>query len=266
MNTGLIFFRIFNYLNYILVSLNRKGHGIHSPFVFDIVNRVFRNKSVDPVVNTIENIRKKLRDDKRIIDVRDFGTGSNGQGNNLRRVSEIARDSPVPEKYGKFLANMAAEYGRPMVIEFGTSFGVSTMYMASSVSETPVFSMEGCPAIAGIAESNFRESGLRNITLKVGSFEESIPEIVRMGITPGLVFIDGNHRKKPLLGYFEKMAEISGNDTVIIIDDINYSSEMKEAWNEIRHFGLVTLTIDLYRMGIVYFRKGISRNNYIIRY
>ncbi len=266
MNTGLIFFRISGYLRYIFVSLNRNGHGIHSPFVFDIVSRVFRNKTDPAIVNSIEKLRVRLKHDKRVIDIKDLGTGSVNQQNNLRKVSEIARNSSVPEKYGILLANMAAEYGGPLIVEFGTAFGISTMYMAASSVKTPVISMEGCPAAAEIAEKNFREAGLKNIRLIEGPFEDSIPEIVNQGIKPGLVFIDGNHRKIPLLDYFGKMAEISDDNTVIIIDDIAYSREMGEAWNEIKQSPKVSLTIDIFRMGIVFFRKGISRNNYIIRY
>jgi predicted O-methyltransferase YrrM len=266
MNTGLIFFRIAKYLKYILVSVNGKGHGINSPFVFDVVNRVFRNKTDPAVVFTIEKVRKRLIRDKRIIDVEDLGTGSDNKGNNLKTVSDIARYSAVPEKYGILLANMATEFGKPLIIEFGTSLGISTMYLAATSIDTSVFSIEGCPAIADIADKNFKEAGLKNIKLNVGSFEDCIPDIINQGIKPGVVFIDGNHRKKAVLEYFEKMAEISDNNTVIIIDDITYSREMEEAWNEIKHFGNVSLTIDIFRMGFAFFRKGINRANYIIRY
>jgi len=266
MNTGLIIFRIAKYLKYIIVSENRKGHGIHSPFVFDLVSRVFRNKTDPAVVYCIEKVRQRLKRDKRMIDVLDLGSGSGNRGNNLKRVTDIARFSPVSRKYGMLLADLAAEFGGPLIVEFGTSLGISTMYMALSCREIPVATMEGCPAIAGIAANNFKESGLKNVRLYIGHFEDTISEIVKIGITPGLVFIDGNHRKKPVLEYFEKMAEISGPKTVIVIDDIYYSREMEAAWNEIRNNERVTLSVDLFRMGIVFFRGGIGRKEYIIRY
>ena len=266
MNTGLIFYRIAKYLKYIFVSENRNGHGIHSPFVYDIVSRVFRNKTDPSFVYSIEKIRKRMMSDHRIFELQDHGAGSLRTRNAMRKVSDIARYSPVTEKYGKLLANMASEFGGPLIVEFGTSFGISTMYMAASCGETTVISMEGSPAAAEIAVKNFKEAGLNNIRLIEGLFEESIPDIINQGIRPGLIFIDGDHSKKPLLANFEKMAEISDNNTVIIIDDINYSREMAEAWNEIKQYGKVTLTLDIFRMGIVFFRKGIVHNNYIIRY
>ena len=266
MNAGVIFFRIVMYLKYITMSQNRKGHGIHSPFVFDLVSRVFGNKTDVSVVCNIERARKELKNDKRSIDVNDLGSGSDAGTHKRKKVADIARHSAVPERYGVLLANMAASFGSPLVIEFGTSFGISTMYLASAAGETPVLTMEGCRETAEIAAGNFKNGGYGNIRLSVGSFEDSLPEILDMGIIPGLIFIDGNHRKDAVLDYFEKLVEISGNDTVIILDDINYSREMAEAWKMIRLHEKVTITVDIFRMGIVFFRKGAGKAGYMIRY
>lgn len=258
------FFLVRNYLKYIIVSRHRNGHGIHSPFIFDFVSRVLRNKTDGVIVNRIEMVRKKLTRDKRLIKVLDLGAGSEKLKSDVRKVSDIAKYSPVSEKYGLLLSNLAAVYGKGGIVEFGTSFGISTMYMAEAVPYEIVYTMEGCPAIAEIAAENFLSEGLINIKLLTGSFDELIPEIMKEKIKPGLVFIDGNHRKNAVLEYFNKMVEISGAETVIVLDDIYNSAEMKEAWDEIKLNQNVSVTIDLFRMGIVFFRKGITRQDYII--
>ncbi|HNW57249.1 MAG TPA: class I SAM-dependent methyltransferase [Bacteroidales bacterium] len=262
----MIFFRINKYLKYTLLSRHKKGHGIHSPFVFDLISRLFRNK-IDPgIVFKIEKIRKRMLSDHRSIVVNDLGAGSERMKTNLRRVSDIAKYSPVPEKYGALLANMAAEFGEPMIVELGTSLGISTMYMASSCRGAVVYTIEGSQTISGIASENFREAGLENIKIINGSFRENIPAIFNDKNNAGLVFVDGDHRKEPLLDYFNTIAEVSCNKTVIIIDDIYYSKEMEEAWNEIKRNKKVSVTVDIYRMGIVFFREGISHMDYVIRY
>jgi predicted O-methyltransferase YrrM len=262
----MIFFRALNYLNYILRSRHRKGHGIHSPFVFDLVSRVFRNKIDPSIAMTVEQIRIKMISDKRSILVHDLGSRSDLLKTNMRRVAEIARYSPVSKKYGMLLSKMAAEFGKPLIIELGTSFGISTMYMAFSCTEATVCTIEGCHATAEIARQNFIEAGLSNIKIIEGSFEEVLQGLVDNGIKPGMVFIDGNHRKEPVMKYFNRIAELSDTGTVIIIDDINYSKEMAETWNEIKIHRKVSVSIDLFRIGILFFREGINHNNYIIRY
>jgi predicted O-methyltransferase YrrM len=259
-------FSVLKYLKYILFSSGRKGHGIHSPFIFNLLLKVFRNKISPDIVCNIEVIRKRLISDRRIIKITDLGAGSETKKNKYRKVSEIARYSSVPEKYGTLLAGLSAEFGKPVIIEFGTSLGISTMYMASANPEAIVYSMEGSSEISEIARQNFYEAGLMNIIPLTGSFEKLLPEIETLKITPGLVFIDGNHRKEPTLRYFSRMAAISDANTVIVIDDINYSSEMGEAWKEIRKHENVSFTIDIFRMGLVFFREGMTRFDYIIRY
>ena len=262
----MIFFNTLKYLKYILLSRHKRGHGIHSPFIFDLVSRVFRNKTDSDIVFSIEKVRKRLISDQRSIIVKDFGAGSEKMKTNIRKVSDIARYSPVPVKYGVLLSNLAAEFGKPLIIEFGTSFGISTMYMAASCTDALVYTMEGCQAIAEIADHNFNNARLKNIKLLAGSFDELLPLFSKSDIKPGLVFIDGNHRKDPVLKYFNLMAEVSDNKTVIVLDDIYYSREMEEAWKEIKLNEKVSVTVDIFRMGIIFFREGLNHVNYTIRY
>jgi predicted O-methyltransferase YrrM len=223
--------------------------------------------NIDPaIVFAVEKIRKKMISDKRIILVKDLGSRSGSLKKNLRRVSEIARYSPVTRKYGELLSNMAAEFGRPLIIELGTSLGISTMYMAASSADVTICTIEGCPEIAEIAKQNFIEAELNNIRILEGPFDEVLQGFSIEDSKPGLVFIDGHHRKEPVIKYFNQMAELSDSKTVIIIDDINYSKEMAEAWDEIKLHRKVSVSIDIFRMGILFFREGINHNDYIIRY
>jgi predicted O-methyltransferase YrrM len=254
------------YLKYIFKASSKRGHGIHSPFVFRLVIKVFRNKISSDIVFKVETIRKKLISDLRTIEVTDFGAGSVMNKNNLRKVSEVARYSSVPEKYGKLLSGLSSEFGKKSIVEFGTSLGISTMYMAASNPETIVYTMEGCPVVSEIARANFKMAGFKNIKLLTGSFETVLPVIEDENICPGLVFIDGNHRKEPTIQYFNRMADLSDANTVIVIDDISYSSEMEDAWRVIKLDKRVSFTIDIFRMGIVFFREGMSRFDYIIKY
>jgi predicted O-methyltransferase YrrM len=262
----MFYYGAFKYLKYKLLSRHKKGHGIHSPFIFDLVSRVFRNK-IDPrIVLTVETTRQKMIADRRSIKVHDLGSRSEFSGNTEKKVSYIARKSPVSSKYGAFLSNMATEFGRPFMLELGTSLGISTMYMAASCEDSLISTIEGSSEIAAIARQNFTDAGLSNITLLEGSFDEVLPRFAAAKVKPGLIFIDGNHRKEPVLKYFNDLAMISDSSTVIIIDDINYSKEMAEAWEEIKQNEKVSVTIDIFRMGILFFREGINHKDYIIRY
>jgi len=263
-----VFFRVKEYLRYLILSGHRKGHGIHSPFIYDVVSRVFRNKIDTAIVSTVENQRRNLLADRSYITVNDLGKGSimSKGKSDKRKVSEIARYSSVPKKYGMLLSNLAKEFGRSSIIELGTSFGMSTLYMALSKTDARVHSIEGCQVTADMAKGNFERAGIGNIEIHTGSFDDKLPAILDHSDAPGLVFIDGNHTKVPLLKYFGIISDKSDSQTVVVIDDIYLSPEMKEAWEEIRKHKKVSVSIDLYRMGIVFFREGINPNHFVVRY
>ena len=255
-------------MRYLAFSGHRKGHGVHSPFAFDVVSGFFRNKIDDEVVKSIRRLRREMKNDKRVINVHDLGAGAIKEGKNVysRKVSDIAYSSSTPEKYGFLLAQMASKFGKPYIIELGSSVGISALYMALSSPKLEVHTIEGCPETAGIAQENFKKAGASNVKLHVGSFDEILPDIMKKNEAPGVVFIDGNHRKEPLLEYFKLVSDCANNDTAVIIDDIYLSPEMSEAWQEIKKQPEVSLTIDLYRMGMVFFRKGINNNHFVVRY
>lgn len=249
-----------------MFSRHRKGHGIHSPFVFDLVSRVMRNKTDRDIVLKIESIRKKNLSDDRVISIQDLGAGSIKMKDNLRRVSDIIKYSAVPAKYGRLLFNMASEFGKSGIVELGTSLGISTLYLAAACPDSMVYTVEGCSATAEIATENFKGYGPGNITLIQESFDTAITDLITKHVKPGLVFIDGHHRKESTLRYFELMAGHCDKGTVIMIDDIHSSGEMEEAWSLIKKNKEVTVTIDIFRMGLVFFREGMSSFDYVIRY
>lgn len=254
------------YLKYILFSSHRKGHGIHSPFLFDLITRVFRNKIDSDIVLNIERIRKRLVSDNRIIRVTDFGSGPKRKRDALRKVSEIVRDSSVPVKYGRFLAKLSGEFGRDCIIELGTSLGIGTMYLAAGDRDALVHTVEGCPLISEIADENFKAAGYGNIKRYNDTFTRALADFKASGMKPGLVFIDGDHRRDRVIGYFNELCSISDARTVFVFDDIYNSAGMGEAWDVIKNDKRVTLSIDIFRMGLVFFRKGLTPAEFIIRY
>ena len=257
---------LIKYINYILFSSHRRGHGIHSPFVFHLISDVFRNKSISSVVIELEKIRKNLTSDKRIINVHDLGAGSKYRKDSLRKISEITRHSSIPRKYGYLLFSLSGEFGGQDILELGTSLGISTMYLAKGSPSSTVHTIEGCPRLSEIARDNFEKTGCRNIISHTGHFEEVISDLASRKISPGLSFIDGHHKKEPVIKYFTKLAEMGDDKSVIVLDDIHSTREMGEAWEEIKKHPEVSVTVDIFRMGLVFFSKGVMHGDYIVRY
>ena len=178
----------------------------------------------------------------------------------------MTKSASVPKKYGILLMNMASEFGKRSVIELGTSLGISTMYLSAGAPEATIYTIEGSEEVAKVAKKSFAELGFDNIHQYVGDFGDLLDEVLSDAGTPSMVFVDGNHRKRPTIDYFNRIVEKSSTDTVIVFDDIYYSEEMFDAWNEIKGDSRVTLSVDIYRMGLLFLKNGLYKSDYVIRY
>ena len=192
------------YIQYWLQASNGKGHGIHSPFVYDFTRNVLNDKNEYPCYKAIELVRNELLHDRSIIEVGDFGAGSAVIKKNTRAVNRIAASSLKPRKYAQLLFRMVNYYKPKNIVELGTSFGITTAYLASGNQAAAVFTLEGSSAIACIAKRNFEKLQLDNARLLQGNFEETLPSVLLSVKNIDFVFIDGNHRMEPTLAYFNQ--------------------------------------------------------------
>ncbi len=254
-------------MHYWLTSSNGSGHGIHSPFVFDFIKQVLKDKKLYSAYSTIEKVRYNLLNDSSIIEVEDFGAGSTVIKTNQRSVGKIAGSSLKSKKYAQLLFRIVQYYKPSSLIELGTSFGITTSYLASANSQATVTTFEGASAIAAIAERNFKALAINNVQLIIGDFSNKLPEFLGNERKFDFAFIDGNHRKEPTLQYFEILLKSSHESTMVIFDDIHWSDEMEAAWEGIKNHAAVTLTIDLFFIGLVFLKKDFKvKQHFTIRF
>ena len=255
------------YIKYYLTASNSKGHGVHSPFVFNFIKFVLNDKKIYDCYSKIETLRRQLLNDKTIIEVEDFGAGSTVIKTKKRVVKNIAASSLKSKKYSRLLFRMIQYYDKKNALELGTSFGITTAYLSSANNNPQLTTMEGAASIANIAQQNFELLHLQNINIVVGNFDESLPTFLHQNKNIDLAFVDGNHRKIPTLQYFEQILLSSNEGTIIIFDDIHWSAQMEEAWYAIKEHSDVTLTIDLFFIGIVFLRRDFKvKQHFVIRY
>jgi predicted O-methyltransferase YrrM len=255
------------YLHYYLVSSNGKGHGIHSPFVFDFVTKVLNDKDTPGCFNQIETVRKKLKNSGQIIEVEDFGAGSAVLEKRRRKISGIARTSLKQKKYSQLLYRIVHYYKPPTILELGTSLGITSAYLATANPLGKVITCEGAENIAAIAKENFKQLGLNKIELITGNFDETLPSLLPQLQKIDFAFIDGNHRKIPTLNYFQQILDYSHDTTLLVFDDIHWSEEMESAWETIMNNPKVTLTMDLFFIGIVCINNNIKvKQHFTIRF
>lgn len=256
------------YLRYYFTAANGKGHGVHSPFVFELITKVLNDGTNYPAYKAIETQRNLILGNETIITVEDFGAGSTKGLTKQRVVQQIAATSLKPRKYAQLLFRLVNYFQPKQILELGTSLGITTAYLAKANPSAAVITMEGSAAVAAIAQQQFDVLQLKNIKLVTSNFDETLqPLIDNAQQAFDFIFIDGNHRKEPTLRYFEQLLAKANNDTVFVFDDIHWSAEMEEAWDQLKQHPQVTLTVDLFFIGLVFLRKEQKeREHFIIRY
>jgi predicted O-methyltransferase YrrM len=241
---------------------------LHSPFVYLVYSQILKDETIYPEFRSIEKLRSRLLKDTGYIKMSDLGAGAGDIPwcHRLVPVKKVIKNSCVKPAYGRFLFRLARHFRPAIMVELGTSLGMSTAYLAMGNPDGQLTTIEGCQETAAAARKNFEHLHLTNVHLLTGPFEEVMPGLLEKLGKADLFFIDGNHRKKPTLHYFYQCLQHIRDDSVLILDDIHWSVEMEEAWKEIRDNPSVTITIDLFRMGLVFFKEGMSKEDFHLRF
>ena len=255
------------YFQYWLSAENAKGHGVHSPFVFELIDRVLNDDREFYYFPLIEAARENFNLDNSILNITDYGAGSRLNASNTRSISSIAKSALKPKKYAQLFFRMVNYFGSSTILELGTSLGITTSYLAAANTNANVITMEGSAEIAAVARKHFQYLGLKNIEQVTGNFDETLPGVLARNPQFDFVFIDGNHRLEPTIRYFEWLKPHVHEHTVLVFDDIHWSKEMELAWKQIQADEMVTLSIDLFFIGMVFFRKENKvKQHFSVRY
>jgi predicted O-methyltransferase YrrM len=256
------------YLAYWWHASNGKGHGIHSPFVYAFVEQVLNGKQHREEAMAIETQRRQLLSSQRKLEINDLGAGSRKDGISAQRtVASIARTALKSPKYAQLMHRMASYYHCKNVVELGTSLGITTAYLATSSPAVQVYSFEGVPDIVSVANDSFDALGLKNIEVIYGNFDDTFPAFLEAHQQIDLLYIDGNHRLEPTLRYFDLAWPSLHTESIVVFDDIHWSAEMEEAWENVKADARVTLTIDLFFIGLAFFHTDFKvKQHFTIRY
>ena len=254
-------YQIIQYIKFLFKSTNQ--HGVHSPFVYDLVTKCFYDKIQYKAYQNISKYRNDLINNNSKINVSDLGAGSQKIKSNTRSISDMARHIGSRLNRAKLLYRLINYFKCKNMLELGTSLGIATQAMSLANQEASITTIEGCPNLSKFTRDNFKKNQLKNITLLNDDFNSAIKKLSSSSCD--LVFFDGNHQKDTTLQYFETLLPTIHNDSVFIFDDIYWSKDMTEAWELIKQHPKVMVTVDTFFWGLVFFRKEQHKEHFKIR-
>lgn len=250
------------YLKFLWASKNQ--HGVHSPFVYQLVTKCFYDKSKRPAYQTWQNAKQQLLQDSAKINVEDFGSGSRVFKTNLRPVNQIAKHVGISKKRAQLLNRLCSYLNINTALELGTSLGLGSLAICLD-NNLKLNTVEACQNTLHRAEDLFKNFNCKTqITTYHNHFKTYLKQL-----TPDqkfdLIYIDGHHDYKATLHYFDLLKAHAHNESLFIFDDIHWSKGMSKAWKEISNSPEIHVSIDTFNWGLCFFRPQQAKQNFTIR-
>ncbi|MBN2616225.1 MAG: class I SAM-dependent methyltransferase [Bacteroidales bacterium] len=241
---------------------------IHSPFVFELIEKVLKDKSKHSDFSFIEKYRKSLSRSRTVIETVDFGerSGNKQYLSTFEKLGPLVTKRTLKKAQGRALYRLNQYFKPKTILEFGTAAGISAAYLKLPVPDATMITMEGCASLADVASNTLSKLQVKNTDIRIGDFEVTLPKVLENLDTLDMVFFDGNHRFEPTVEYFNQCVEKANENSYFVFDDIHWSPGMEKAWKTIKKDPRVIVSIDLFWMGIVFFRKGMPKQDFVIRY
>jgi predicted O-methyltransferase YrrM len=242
-------------------------HSIHSPFIFEFYTQVIKNQDYEYYAfKEIEALRNLLLENKEVIAIEDFGAGSKVHSKPQRSIEQIAKTATKSQKIGQVLFRIANFFQPKYVLDLGTCLGITTAYIAAPLPHSHFYTFEGSGSLAQIAQKHFKILNLPQIKIVQGNIDQTLPKILKEIPQIDFAFVDANHRYEPTCRYFELMLTKIHEESILIFDDIYWSEEMQKAWEKIYQDTRVTLSIDLFEIGIVFFRQKQPKQHFVLKF
>jgi predicted O-methyltransferase YrrM len=255
--------QVFDYIKFRLKSVN--AHGLHSPFMYHLATRCFYDKKKYSEYKKLKSYHHQLLKNKEFVSVTDLGAGSKKMKNNRRQIRQIAQISGSSYNDMKLLFRISRYFKPKNILELGTSLGKSAFALSVGNPDSSIISVEGDATLAAFSQAQLQQNKIDNIQIIHSDFDIFLDKINKTNRLFDMILIDGNHRLLPTLRYFEKLLPHIHNDTVVIIDDIYWSNEMKQAWSKLITHPAVRQSVNSFYFGLLFFRKEQFKQNFMIR-
>ena len=238
---------------------------MHSPFVYNLITKCFYDKEKHQEYAILKSFRERLYGNELVIFVQDFGAGSRIFKSNARQINKVAKTAGITKKRAELLFRLTRYFQPKTTLELGSSLGMATSALGLGNPKASVTTIEGCKETFEVAKEQFEHFQFKNIQLINSEFSSALNSSEIKDLKFDLIYLDGNHNKEATVNYFDKLLSNINNETIMVFDDIHWSKGMMEAWETIKKHPEVTVTIDTFYWGLVFFRKEQKKEHFSIR-
>ena len=256
------FYPIKEYFKFLSKSTNQ--YGIHSAFVYDLVINALYKKKDKAYFPIWKSAHQSLLNNHKSIVIKDLGAGSQVFSGEKRKISALAKNAGASSNKARILQNIVLHRQPKQLLELGTSLGLGSLAL-SLPKVGKLTTVEACPQSLKVAQNLFKEYCVDEvITTENVDFDRYLDRLEKK-VQFDLIVIDGNHTYEATWRYFKKLSAHLHADSLLVVDDLYWSEGMTQAWNEICQSGIISISIDTFELGFLFFRSGIEKQHFRIR-
>ena len=210
----------------------KSEYSIHSPFVYDFMKKVL------------------------------YDRGSNRDYDLMLRISRLLDGKKYPtrrrRKEGRLLYRLVRYLEPETVLTFGQLSALNTSALALGNLQTKVYLEQSSDFL-----ETLNSMGVVNVSLirHDGNEEEQFERL-----NTGFVFYALDDFGDDTWNNLEDGFGTVDEETVLVFEGIHHSRHTEAAWEAIKANEDVTVTMDLYCIGIVFFREGIEKQDFMLKY
>jgi len=250
-------FRTISRISYLKKARHHGGHGIHSPFLFYLITEVIENKEKLPQFKSFKQLKKKVLD--LIDDSSDSSVKKIYDQFDIRytKPKKLFKKVELPEKYRQIVFHLIGEFKPSLIVHYGPTLGVNLAALATANLESHIYQLINDPFCELISKRLLNDSANSNIQF---IHENSVPEII-----PEFALL--NCFSEPALSQsiIQNYINQHSDDGVLIIRGIHESKEMESIWQNTIADQNIRVSLDLFEIGIILFRKGLQKENFILK-
>ena len=240
--------RAIHQLQFYLKAADSKGHGTHSPFVYQFITEVLNDDRHFYPYEEISFLLNDLRNDKRKINY-------NGQDATIATIA----DKLLTQKYNQLLFRMVEFYKPSYILEVGSSLGITTAFLAAPNQNNLVYTIDSNQHLALIAQQTLKQLNLDNVTILTAD-NHSLNTIANYERKYGLILF--NISLEDSLDIFTSLETLINEESIIVVTGINKNLNNKLSWEKIKEQRTITMSIELFEMGFLFFRKEILKKQH----
>lgn len=238
----------------------KTAYSSQSPFLFHWHQKVLKAKP--PTDNKgwrmlVECLQKARQDTTEVLRT---DHGATSYHNRPQTIGHIAK-SQVSSTDELAILFHSSQYVRPKcILELGTSLGFSAAALSLGYPSCKVETVEGDPAIAQWAKENHTSLDFGNIILHECTIADYLESKSKHCDLIDLLYMDGHHDGHATITYFNKLLPFFSEKTVVIVDDILWSRDMHQAWEQLRKNPRVRASLAYERIGFLFFSQAFVQS------